>query len=647
MAFRFQTRLSLAMGAILVSALVLVTLLFVWPMMRIVHELYREMGRTTTQLAKRNIEYGVTVPNRVLDRVGEQMVLSALLTAELVAVAENGAGMEPDEISAVLRRVVDRASETGKDAIAEEFWVTDGSGRIYIGSHSEPLGFAFSPDEEGHPQSHEFHRLLTPGAKPVIQPLQRRDYDGKRVKFVGVSGVDKPRIVQVGVGEELIQGIETEFSVQNIVDRFYGDLRVAQMIVMDSGGKVIAAECCEAAHAGTAPPPEVAAFCRSFLRESGREHEVAFFDRDVGIVTRLDAPGPGDPLALFIRYRTDATFRILSHWVWYVALLSGATIVLAVFVIMLMSRGISRPIQELVEGVRQIGDGNLSHRVRIETGDEIHDLAEAFNGMAVSLRDRIDELREETQRRERLESELAIAAQVQRSLLPEKPPAVPGLELAGWSRSAREVGGDFYDFLEMGPDLLGIAIGDATGKGLPAALLITECSSVLKALAEETRSPGALLARTNAALCRQLEGSGQFITLFFMVVNTRTGAVTYSRAGHNPPLLLGANLGREAWLGEGMGLPLGVKRDCRFEDVEVQLDPADTVLLYSDGITEARRNGNDLYGEERMQSVLEGCIGCPLGEVLTHLHEDVAAHVGGKELSDDMTMVGLRFAPVP
>ena len=508
MAFRFQTRLSLAMGAILVSSILLMALLFLWPMMRIVHELYREMGRTTTQLAKRNIEYGVTVPNRVLDRVGGTDGVSALLTAELVAVAENEGGMNPDEISAVLARVVDRASATGRDGIAEEFWVTDETGRITIGSRREPIGFQFSPDAEKNPQSHEFYGLLTPGAKPVIQPLQRRDYDGKRVKFVGVSGVDKPRIVQVGVGEELIQGIEAEFSVQNIVDRFYGDLRVAQMIVMDSEGMVIAAECCEAAHAHRQPPHEITVFCTSFLRECKDEQAVAFFGRDVGIVTRLRTPIRGEPLALFIRYRADGYFMMMGHWVWYVALLSGAMIVLAVLVIVLMSRGISRPIQELVEGVHQIGDGNLSHRVEIETGDEIHDLAEAFNGMAVSLQGRIDELRDETQRRERLESELAIAAQVQRSLLPEQPPVAPGLELVGWSRSAREVGGDFYDFMEMGPDQLGVAIGDATGKGLPAALLITECSSVFRALAEETRSPAALLARTNAALCRQLEGSG-------------------------------------------------------------------------------------------------------------------------------------------
>ena len=98
-------------------------------------------------------------------------------------------------------------------------------------------------------------------------------------------------------------------------------------------------------------------------------------------------------------------------------------------------------------------------------------------------------------------------------------------------------------------------------------------------------------------------------------------------------------------MGGGPGLPLGVKRDCRFEDIEVQLEPGDTVLLYSDGITEARRDGSDLYGEERMRGVLERCITCPLAQVLERLRDDVAAHVGAKDLSDDITMVGVRFVP--
>jgi len=633
------------MSVLIAVAISAMAILVLWAATQMILEHFYNMGVTLTKLTTRNIDYGVTLPDRVVDRVGEQMVVSALLVAELVAVGEGDAGKSPEELSAILRDVRERSTAVRGYPLVDDIWVTDETGLEYIGA-DEVTGFRFSRDPATHPQSHEFYDLLSPGAKPVIQDFQPRDEDGEPFEYVGVPGVDKPRIVQIGAGERLIRGIKQEFSVQNVVDRFFEDLNATRMLVIDSNGDVVAAAGRDGLSSQQLHDPEVRDMATRFLASGKETFDARPFGSELGVVTRLEGNAETPSRALFIQHRTEEGFDLIRGTVRYVVGVSVVTIAAAVVLIMMLSRGFSRPIKTLVAGAGQFGKGNLDYRVHLDTRDEMASLADAFNTMAESLQERMRQLESETKRRERLESELAIAAEMQRSLLPESPPVVPGLELAGWSQPAREVGGDFYDFLDMGPGRVGIVIGDATGKGLSAAILTSECWSVFRALAATSPSPAELLTRTNQALCGTVGGTGRFVTLFFMVIDVNERLLTYVQAGHNPPLLNRIDSARNLRLTSRDGLPLGVATNCTFTEHIIPLEPNDTVTLYSDGVTEARGPDERLYGEARFQEVLNEAFERPASDVVARVRTDVESHLAGQKHSDDITVVAARFTGV-
>src|SRR5262249_5668984 len=159
---------------------------------------------------------------------------------------------------------------------------------------------------------------------------------------------------------------------------------------------------------------------------------------------------------------------------------------------------------------------------------EFSDLAQSFNTMAISIQEYVHELRQETSRRERLESEFRIAADLQQTLLPEAPPMIEGIELTGWSQASKDVGGGFYDYFELPNGKIGIVLGDATGKGLGAALLSTQCSSILRTLAGQNLPPAELLAQTNNEFFKRIGSTHRFVTLFLLVLDPETGMATYA-----------------------------------------------------------------------------------------------------------------------
>ena len=644
MALRFQTRLSIAMSMLIVVAVSAMALIVLWASISSIAEHYYRFGITITKLSTRNIEYGAALPGRVMDRVGEQMVVNALLLAEMIDTAENQAKLSPEAISEKLKRVVDKSSELKGYPLVDDLWVSDETGRIYIGANPVPP-LQITPDPALNPQSHVFYPLLESGAKPVIQDLQPRDADGKNFKYVGVTGVDKPRIVQTGVGEQLVKGIQSEFSVQNVLDRFFADLDVARMLVVDSSGAVLASVGEDDLPRERLNDKDVLAFCAQFLNSADETRSFQFrpMGDEFGVVTRLRGNDGEKPRALYIQHRTQEGRDLMRSTIASLFALSAVTILVAVLVIMLLSRGLSRPINVLVEGAREFGRGNLGHRVGIDTRDEMKRLATAFNTMADSLQQQMREIEEQTSLRERLESELAIAAEMQQSLLPEERPVIEDLEVVGWSHPAREVGGDFYDFIPLGLGRIGIAIGDGTGKGLPAALLTSECWSIFRTLVEEVESPAEVLFRTNNALYKRIGASGRFVTMFYMIVDANRGVLRFAQGGHNPPVLLGSETDRLLVLRSQLGLPLGVEKDCMFEDKEVLLEPADTIVLYSDGVTEARGPEDRLYGDTRFQELLRTCTNGSLDELMAQVKSDVERHTEGLPISDDITLVAVRW----
>ncbi len=252
---------------------------------------------------------------------------------------------------------------------------------------------------------------------------------------------------------------------------------------------------------------------------------------------------------------------------------------------------------------------------------------------------------EEELRRQRLEEELAIGRQIQLSLLPDKCPALYGWEFAASYRAARQVGGDLYDFIPdpANPDILHLVIADVTGKGVPAALFMTMCRTIIRAAALNGRSPANLLQRTNQLLMSERR-SLPFLTAFFASLNTQTGQLVYALGGHDRPYWVQADGGHMQQLA-GRGMVLGAFANVHLEEKSITLAPGDTLILYTDGITEARHE-QELFDEARLEAVIAASAHASAAQLAQAILDAVAQFCGTSPQADDMTLVVVKRRPI-
>ncbi len=243
-----------------------------------------------------------------------------------------------------------------------------------------------------------------------------------------------------------------------------------------------------------------------------------------------------------------------------------------------------------------------------------------------------------------LKNDLEIAREIQKAMLPPSRYRVPGADVAGLSRPANTVGGDFYEILPLGDGRLVTAVGDVAGKGSPAALLMALLLAMMRTLADERLEPADLLERLNVQVCRQAPGS-RFITLFYSVLDTTTGQLTFVNAGHTPPLLLGADC-RVTRLQEG-GVALGLFEASTYRTGQITMAPDDLLAIYSDGITEAESPEGTPFDEHGLEEVLVAehrnniaAIGASVVRAVEHHRDDI-------RFADDLTLLLLRRSPVP
>lgn len=256
---------------------------------------------------------------------------------------------------------------------------------------------------------------------------------------------------------------------------------------------------------------------------------------------------------------------------------------------------------------------------------------------AIKVAQLIREQQAEAEERERIQQELKVAALIQQTLLPKELPAIPGWGVDAFYRPAREVGGDFYDFIDLGSNRLGVVIGDVTDKGVPAALVMATSRSMLRAAALRHDSPSAVLADVNSALVPEIPPA-MFVTCLYAIIDTRGGEVVFANAGHNLPYVRRKEDVLEL---RATGMPLGLMPDVTYEEKTYQLSDGDWMVLTSDGITEAHNPDGEMYGFARLISR----IGAQKRErdLITDLVTDVEKWSGvGAEQEDDITLVAVR-----
>ncbi len=268
-----------------------------------------------------------------------------------------------------------------------------------------------------------------------------------------------------------------------------------------------------------------------------------------------------------------------------------------------------------------------------------------------------DELKVELRKKERLDRELEIGAEIQLRLLPRQCPNIPGVAIAAKCQPANRVGGDYYDFIPVDHNLnqlnlkggaanrWGLVIGDVMGKGVPAGLIMTMTRGMLRAEVLNEHSPSQILQHLNQVMYTDLENSHRFVTLFYSEYEPQTRKLTFSNAAHNPPLLWQPATKSVKRL-DTIGMLIGLDAHSHYEDAQVQLEPGDTIIYYTDGFTDAANQSGDRFEEENLINAFkEACRNCPSPQaILEYLFTQVQAFIGStKQNQDDMTLVVMQI----
>ena len=316
-------------------------------------------------------------------------------------------------------------------------------------------------------------------------------------------------------------------------------------------------------------------------------------------------------------------------------------------VIIWISLKITRPLRILTKATGEIGSGNFHAAMpEITSNDEIGKLSKAFSSMQSALLKHIENLKETTAAKDKIESELKIAKDIQMGILPQLLPPFPECKefsLFAVLNSAKAVGGDLYDFFHLDEDHVCIVIGDVSGKGVPASLFMAVTQTLHRGIANIKMNTGETVTKVSKSLSQNNETS-MFVTYFMLILNVRTGEMQYTNAGHNPPFILRNGDGITK-VSQRHGPPAGVA-ELDYGMDTMTLNPGDTLVLYTDGVTEAMNVDNHEFGENRLLGVLADSAANPAPKNITNnILFAVSKFTAGQEQSDDITILALRFAP--
>ena len=313
--------------------------------------------------------------------------------------------------------------------------------------------------------------------------------------------------------------------------------------------------------------------------------------------------------------------------------------VLALVTGIILTRAITSAVDKLYAATQHIQSGDLTHKVKIERRDQLGILGESFNLMTSNIASLI----EEQKQRQRLENEISIAREVQNQLFPQRVPAVPGVEIEAICKAARMVSGDYYDFIELSPTRIAIAIADISGKGISAALLMASLQAALRsqllAPGSDSVSTAELVARLNRHLVRNT-GDDRFATFFVAVYDSSTRLLRYTNAGHLPSFCL---CGDHAFYLDKGGMVLGVFEDYEYEEGTETVPPNAVLVGYSDGLVEPENVYGEEFGITRLRDAALRLNGSSPRAIALGLMQEAEEWAGTPEQADDMTVIVARM----
>ncbi len=303
---------------------------------------------------------------------------------------------------------------------------------------------------------------------------------------------------------------------------------------------------------------------------------------------------------------------------------------------------IIKPLETLREGVLAIGEGRLSHRIEIDGTDEFSQIANAFNDMAVKFKGAQEAMVEQ----EKMQKEIQVAKDIQQTLLPKNIPDTEGFDIASLYRSAKDVGGDYFDINKVGPHLIGVIVADVSGKGVPGSLVMTIIRTAVRLVSFRNRSSKAVLCKVNNFVKEDMK-KGMFVTAFYSILDSVSRKIIFSSAGHNPMILYRAKEDKVYYI-KPKGFPLGINLpdDDLFRKImgeeKIKLEKGDLMLIYTDGITEAMNMKREQWGEQKFIDIIKKYAHLTPKEFIDNLDKEIKNFTGGFPQSDDITIVVIK-----
>ena len=543
-----------------------------------------------------------------------------LLTLARAAANEvNSQGEVSDEF---LRGMLDRYQ-------LSEINIVNSEGIIIVSTDTRLVGYDL---KSAGLQSAEFLALL--GAMPeFVQAFRTIDFDGKTKRKYAAVALDYGGFIQVGYDEKAHYASMYVAVLEVVRNRHVGE--DGFLIVADSKWNIISDRYNNAAQ----PITILTAMTRDFASID----KAVMFDEGIYIGGKFQR--------CFCMYDETEGFRILAVYPYSEAMASrdvslkvmtamqilifGALFILIFY---LVRKLVVRNIHKINESLSAITDGNLDTVVDVRSHLEFDSLSNDINATVDTLKRYIKEAEE------RIDAELAFAKAIQHSALPTVHPLYDNrkeFDIFASMHTAKEVGGDFYDFYFIDEDHLAFLIADVSGKGIPAAMFMMRSKTIIKSYAESGMSVEEVFTLANEKLCEGND-AGMFVTAWMGILNIRNGKVLFANAGHNHPLVKHSD-GTFEYLKSRAGFVLAGMEGVRYRKNELVLEPGDAIYLYTDGVTEATDLNEELYGEDRLHSILEKYKDETMEVICSEIKKDVDLFAGEAPQFDDITMLALKY----
>lgn len=328
--------------------------------------------------------------------------------------------------------------------------------------------------------------------------------------------------------------------------------------------------------------------------------------------------------------------RRRALWISGLVLLLGY---LGVFILVYVTMS---PFKKLANWVRALGRDEAQDEMEFDSSDEIGEIAQAFSEITEKFRRSQESLAEQ----ERLQQEMQVAQEIQHTLLPAAFPEIEGYEIASYYEAAKEVGGDYFDFVEVDKDTLGIVVADVSGKGVPGSLVMTMIRTALRTEARGNKNAADVLARVNDFVINDMK-RGMFVTIFYIILDSHNRTISYASAGHNPMMLYRAKTEKSYYLNP-RGFPIGINLpDSSLFRKSIQSDTlrlreGDVLIVYTDGITEAMNPHREQFGDERFLSAIRNHGNLKVDPLVDKIRDEINVFTEGYAQSDDITLVAIR-----